>query len=197
MKADYLSTDMWKILYNRMNYENALALRLSLETGMRVGDVVALKTENLNGTTVRFTAQKTQKQACVEISKNLASRLKTISGKEYIFVGRDGKKHRTRQAVYKDLKNVAKSFGVLENVTPHSARKTYAVEDYRKNGIKACQKHLQHDNEIVTLIYALSDKITEERLPAKTLDNDDLVEKVAQKVIDGLKKFFSECSESP
>jgi integrase len=179
-----------------MNYENALALRLSLETGMRVGDVVALKTENLIGNAVSFIAQKTSKSATCEISKDLARRLKTISGKEWVFVGRDGKKHRTRQAVYKDLKNVAKSFGVVENVTPHSARKTFAVDDYRKNGIKGCQKHLQHDNEITTLIYALSDKITQERLPAKTLDNDDLIEKVSQKVIEGLKKFFSECSES-
>ena len=196
MKAEYISKDVWKTLYSRMNYENALALRLSLETGMRVGDVLALTPDAINGTNVSFVAQKTHKNAEVQISSDLAKRLKTISGEKYVFVGRDERKHRTRQAVYKDLKNVAKAYGLLENVTPHSARKTYAVEDYRKNGMKACQKHLQHDNELTTLIYALSDKITQERIPVKALDNDDLIEKVAEKVIEGLKKFFSELSES-
>lgn len=180
-----------------MNYENALAVRLSLETGMRIGDAVALPVGALNGRRVAFKAQKTGKAAEAEISADLARRLATIAGAEWIFAGRDPRKHRTRQAVYKDLRAVAAQYGLVEHVSPHSARKTYAVGVYRSDGLKACQQRLQHDREATTLIYALADKITAERLPVATLENGDLVNRVAAKVVEGLKKFFSEYSEKP
>ena len=179
-----------------MNYENALAVRLSLETGMRIGDAVALPKSALNGRRVAFRAQKTGKAAEVEISADLARRLSTISGDRWIFTGLDSQKHRTRQAVYKDLRTVAVQYGLVEHISPHSARKTYAVGVYHSDGLKACQQRLQHDREATTLIYALADKITAERLPVATLENDDLVDRVASKVVEGLKKIFSEYSES-
>ncbi len=180
-----------------MNYENALAVRLSLETGMRIGDAVALPKSAINGRKVTFMAQKTGKTAEAEISADLARRLSAIAGREWVFAGRDPRKHRTRQAVYKDLRAVAKQYGVAEHISPHSARKTYAVGVYRADGLKACQERLQHDSEGTTLLYALADKITAERLPVAAFESGDLVDRVAQKVIDGLKKYFSENSESP
>lgn len=197
MKADYVSPAVWKTLYCKMGYENALALQLCLETGMRIGDAVALRPCDINGKTVTFCAQKTGKIAVSEISANLAKRLKTIAGKNWVFVGRDSRKHRTRQAVYKDLRAVAKQYGVLEHVSPHSARKTYAVSVYRSDGLKACKERLQHDNETTTLLYAIADKITAERLPVNALDSGGLVDKIAGKVLEGLKNFFSEHLESP
>lgn len=180
-----------------MNYENALAIRLSLETGMRIGDAVALPKSALNGRELTFKAQKTGKSAKAVLSADLARRLSTVAGKSWIFPGRDPRKHRTRQAVYKDLRAVAKQYGVAEHVSPHSARKTHAVGVYRSDGLKACQERLQHDREATTLIYALADKITAERLPVTALDNDDIVDKVASKVVEALKKIlFSEHSES-
>lgn len=180
-----------------MNYENALAVRLSLETGMRIGDAVALPKSAINGRKVTFMAQKTGKGAEMEISADLARRLSTIAGVAWIFPGRDPQKHRTRQAVYKDLRAVAKQYGVAEHVSPHSARKTYAVGVYRSDGLKACRERLQHDREGTTLLYALADKITAERLPVAALDNGDLVDRVAGKVVEALKKYFSDNSESP
>ena len=75
--------------------------------------------------------------------------------------------------------------------------KTHAVGVYHSDGLKACQERLQHDREATTLIYALADKITAERLPVTALDNNDLVDKVASKVVEALKKIlFSEHLES-
>ena len=180
-----------------MNYENALAIRLSLETGMRIGDAVALPKSALNGRELTFNAQKTGKSAKVIISSELARRLSTIATDRWLFAGRDPAKHRTRQAVYKDLRNVAVQYGLTEHVSPHSARKTHAVGVYRSDGLKACQERLQHEREATTLIYALADKITAERLPVTALDNNDLVDKVATKVVEALKKIlFSEHLES-
>ncbi len=180
-----------------MNYENALAIRLSLETGMRIGDAVALPKSALNGRVLTFKAQKTGKIGKALLSADLARRLSTIATDRWLFAGRDARKHRTRQAVYKDLRNVAKEYGLVEHVSPHSARKTHAVGIYRSDGLKACQERLQHDREATTLIYALADKITAERLPVTALDNNDIVDKVASKVVEALKKIlFSEHSES-
>ena len=180
-----------------MTYENALAIRLSLETGMRIGDAVALPAGALAGRRVFFVAHKTGKAAEAQLSADLARRLSTVSGKRWIFPGRDPAKHRSRQAVYKDLRQIAKAYGLTAHVSPHSARKTFAVGVYRSDGLKACQERLQHDREATTLIYALADKITAERLPVAALDSGDLVDRVAAKVVEGLKKYFSECSESP
>jgi len=180
-----------------MCYENALALRLSLETGLRIGDVVALRRGDLVGRTVYYTARKTGKQGSADIPAELARRLAMIADSTWLFPGRDPRKHRTRQAVYKDLRGVAAQYGLLEHVSPHGARKTYAVGVYRSDGLKACQERLQHDREATTLIYALADKITAERLPVATLDSGDQVDRVAAKVVEGLKKIFSEYSESP
>ena len=78
-----------------------------------------------------------------------------------VFEGRcNGKNHRTRQAVFKDLKRVAKLFGIKENVAPHSLRKIYAVEEYAKHGnLKRVQKLLNHSSEAVTQIYAFANVI--------------------------------------
>ncbi len=184
MTSDYISPQVWKVLYSQMCYENALAIRLSLETGLRIGDVVSLSAEALNGNEVTFRASKTGKLGKASISADLAKRLKTISANGYLFAGKTVGRHRTRQAVYKDLRNVAKRLGVQAHVSPHSARKTFAVGEYKAHGLKTVQHELQHDRESTTLIYALADKITESLLPVKSLDNNDTVERVANRIVE-------------
>lgn len=183
MKSDYIPDSTWRTLYHEMQYENALAIRTSLETGLRIGDVVSLPASSLHDGCVHYTAQKTGKAGVARLSAGLFSRLKAISGKKYVFTGRlSNDKHRTRQAVYRDLCAVADRYGVSVNVTPHSARKTYAVNVYHADGIKAAGKALQHDRESTTLIYALSDKISAERLRVRP-DNDDQIEAIAGRVV--------------
>lgn len=71
----------------------------------------------------------------------------------------DWRKHRTRQAVWKDVKRAAKLFRLPQNVAPHSARKVYAVELMEKYGdIAVVRKALNHSSDSVTLIYALADQ---------------------------------------
>ena len=143
-----------------MKYENALALRTSLETGLRIGDVLKIKRSELNGRTIKFVAQKTGKPGKKVISVDLAKRLKQISGKVWIFEGRFGDKPRTRQTVWKDVKKAAKTLKLNENVACHSARKTYAVEEYHEKGLPAVQKDLQHDRADTTMIYCFADMLT-------------------------------------
>lgn len=170
-----------------MSYENALALRTSLETGLRIGDVLALRVEDLKGRTITYTAQKTKKQGRAVLSCDLANRLKRIAGKCFIFEGRSGNKPRTRQAVWKDVKQATKGFA--ENVAPHSARKTFAVEDFQTHGLPHTQKVLQHDRADTTMLYAFADMLTQKK-KSPTLDVDVLSRKIAYFVVKEFERTF-------
>lgn len=183
MKADFVKSDTFRALYNLMQYENVLALRLSCETGLRIGDVLKVRPNDIDGTKLRYTAEKTGKSGVKTISPDLARRLRSISGRFYVFSGRkDEKRHRTRQAVYLDLKKACAELGIPGQVSPHSARKNYAVGVYRKDGLKTVQKELQHDSESVTLLYALSDIMSGNN--EKSIDIEALAELIARRVVE-------------
>ena len=136
---------------------NALALRVALHTGLRIGDVLALKPEQLKP---RFwiTEQKTGKKRQVGLPEKLLAELRENAGEYWVFPGRDPEKHRSRQAVWKDMKRAAKAFRLPVNVGTHSARKNYAVELLHKYGdIDRVRRALNHDSETVTLLYAMAD----------------------------------------
>ena len=184
MRTDYIKSEQYHKLYMRMTYENALALRTSLETGMRIGDVLALEKKQLVGRTITYIAQKTKKSGKAVISSDLANRLQKISGKKYIFEGRGGKKPRTRQAVWRDVKQASRGL-FDENVAPHSARKTFAVEDFQSHGLPHTQKALQHDRTDTTVLYAFADAITGKGRSNEQLDRierklDALLQAVAE-----------------
>jgi integrase len=190
-KSKYVEPSAYKRIYGAMNYENALALRVSLETGMRIGDVLALRPEDLTGRTISYIAEKTGKPDKKIITADLSKRLRQVQNRRWIFPGRGGVKHRTRQAVWKDLKNACDILGVsAEGVSPHAARKTYAVDDFKKNGIESVQKHLQHDRLSTTMIYAFADVISNgsyDRSDGAILNADMLdvfAEKIAQRVVE-------------
>jgi site-specific recombinase XerD len=92
----------------------------------------------------------------------LRKRLKKQCGSKYVFEGRDDyRKHRTRQAVYYDLKKAAKRFNLKIDLSPHSLRKNYAVYLKQKGySVEAIQKELNHTSNSTTLIYAMSDELT-------------------------------------
>lgn len=142
-----------------MQYENSLALRTSLETGWRISDVLSLTPKQIKGRTVTITAMKTGKPDKKVVSADLAKRLKQISGREFVFEGRFGDKPRTRQAVWKDIKRSAKQLKLDGNISCHSARKTYAVEDFKDGGLAKVQKDLQHSDINTTMLYAFADLI--------------------------------------
>ncbi len=133
---------------------NALVCQVSLHTGLRVGDVLNLKTEQIKP---RFwvTEQKTKKRRMVGLPEPLRAAILKQAGKVWAFPGRSGERHRTRQAVWKNVKRAAKMFRLDQNVAPHSFRKVYAVDLFEKYGdIKAVQRALNHSNETTTILYA-------------------------------------------
>lgn len=143
--------------------ENRLVMRLLLHTGIRIGDALALKPEQLKPN-FWITEQKTGKRRQIGLPEPLLVDLLENSGKYWVFPGADPRKHRSRQAVWKDVKRAAAAARLTVNAAPHSARKVYAVELLEKYGdIERVKRALNHSGIEVTLIYAMADK----RLSAK------------------------------
>lgn len=166
MRSDYVDRETFRHVLAALTEPNRLAIEVSLCTGLRIDDVLHIKTNQLSE---RFTVResKTGKARRVQLSKELVDALLCIAGKIYVFEGRtDYRKPRTRQAVYKDIKRAAVAFRVRRlQVSPHSARKIYAVTQFHKSGSMAkVQKLLNHSSEAVTMLYALADEVSARKL---------------------------------
>lgn len=169
MRTDYIHKQELGHLLAALTPQNRLALEISLALGLRIGDVLNLRTEALKtATDGRLTLRelKTGKTRRVRIPVELHQRALAMAGKVYIFEGRtDWRRPRTRQAVYKDLKRIASMYRLKANIAPHTARKVWAVGEYQRGGLKRVQKLLGHSSEAVTMIYAMADELTARRAP--------------------------------
>jgi integrase len=143
--------------------ENRLVMQLCIATGLRVSDVLELRTSELKRRqTVR--QKKTGKTRRVQWPAVLYEQMEQGAGRLWVFESRtDPRRHRTRQAVWKDVKRaegVFKRSGALsrrQNLGPHTARKVAAVEAYHRGGLPAAQRLLSHSDPLVTRLYALAD----------------------------------------
>jgi integrase len=143
---------------------NALIMRTALHTGLRIGDVLALRTAQL-GPRFWVTEHKTGKRRQIGLPEPLLSDIKNQAGEVWAFENPKTGRPQTRQAVWKDVKRAARALRLPQNVGPHSARKVYAVELLTKYGdIARVKRALNHSSESITLIYALADRQLESKL---------------------------------
>lgn len=161
MKTEYLLEREVEHVLAALTPSNQLVCRVCLQTGLRVNDVLSLRTQQL---ALQFwiTESKTKKRRRVCLTEPLLKSIKAQAGKEWAFPGRDPRKHRTRQAVWADVKRAAKAFRLPQNVGVHSMRKVYAVELLDKHGsIERVKRALNHSSIECTLIYAMADRLLE------------------------------------
>ena len=168
MKAEWVKRDEMEHVLRALMPENRLACQVAMETGLRIGDVLSLKTSKLKQ---RMTVQeqKTGKTRRIYLKKSLYDQLIRQAGEVYVFPHRtNGKRHRTRQAVYKDVVRAAKAFRLENHVSPHSLRKLYAVEEYHRTGNpQAVQKALNHSDVSISALYFLADQLTKRKNQSK------------------------------
>lgn len=167
MRTDWVCHDKFALILALLMPENALAVEMSARYGMRIGDVLKTKTSEVLKGDWTYTEEKTGKKRRVRCGGEFRQRLLANAGDFYVFEHRyDCTKHRTRQAVYKDIKRASKALRLDENVGTHTARKVYAVDRFRVSGsLSQVQRLLNHASEAVTMIYALADKITSSKKP--------------------------------
>ena len=158
MRTEYLLEKEVERVLDLLTVENRLVLRVLLHTGIRIGDALQLRPQQLRPN-FWITEQKTGKRRQIGLPEPLLSDLLDSSGEHWVFPGADPRKHRSRQAVWKDVKRAAAALRLTQNAAPHSARKVYAVELLRKYGdIDRVRRALNHGGLEVTLIYAMADK---------------------------------------
>lgn len=158
MKSIYIDTATVQNLENHMPAWAWLPFAVSLETGLRVGDVVALPRRALKADGIHYRAQKTGKKGVAPVSAQLRTRLRLASG-DWLFPSpQKAGCHITRQAVWYRLKKACEIAGVNpQGISPHTMRKVFAVELYREKGFQAVKDALQHSNSATTEIYAFAD----------------------------------------
>ena len=157
MKTEYMLQREVDLILAALTPANRLVMRVALHTGLRIGDVLALKSAQLKPH-FWVTESKTGKKRQVGLPEPLLSDLEKSAGAVWVFEGRSPEKHRTRQAVWKDVKRAARAFRLPANIAPHSARKVYAAELLERYGdLDRVRRALNHSSDTVTLIYAMAD----------------------------------------
>ena len=162
-RSDYIPEESFEILLKALMPENRLALQVSLATGLRIDDVLHIKTSQAEKERFTIKEMKTGKSRRIRIPKRLREEMLRISGRYYVFEHRtDPKKTRTRQAVYKDLKRACELFRVKGlQISPHTARKIYSVGLYDKYlSVDKVREKMNHKYNSTTEVYCTADMRT-------------------------------------
>lgn len=161
MRSRYLTNDEIARIQAKLGLDAWLPFAIALETGLRIGDVVALTWRNVHGRRITYIAKKTRKPGEATISPELRVMLDTrrrAARSPWVFPSpRDLNRHITRQALWRRLKKAAANVTDTTGVSPHSFRKVFGVNEYHEHGVKAVQEALQHSDIGTTEIYALAD----------------------------------------
>lgn len=168
MTTEYVLMEQMEHVLAALTAQNALIMRVVLHTGMRLSDVLNLRTEDLKPFGW-YTEGKTKKRRRYGLPADLLEAIKVQAGPVWAFPGFGANGgHKTRQAVWKDVKRASRAFRLPQNVGPHSGRKIYAVQLMQKYGeIDRVRRALNHECDSVTALYAMADVLTERRLAAR------------------------------
>lgn len=165
MRSEYISKEEFECMLKDLKEDYKLIMLVSLETGLRLSDVLTLTyPQALWGAPIK--ERKTGKTCIIDLPTYLRNALMMRDGAfssstALVFPsGGDGERNTpyNRSTIYRAVKRAAE--GCEVNVTPHTARKIYAVETYRKTrDIREVKRRLRHDRLETTLLYAFSDKL--------------------------------------
>ena len=160
MRTKAIEGDSLNAILRCLTPTNRLVCLVALASGLRITDVLSIRTEQL--TKDRFTVfeSKTGKKKQVRLPLDLRRRVAAQAGKVYAFENRtNGLKHRSRTTIWKDMNRIAKIFK-LKGLAPHSLRKTYA-RTLRAEGLTEAevQRALNHSSPAITRLYTMADEL--------------------------------------
>lgn len=161
MTTEYLFRKELNHVLAALMPQNALIVETVLQTGLRISDVLELKTADLKNS-MWVKEKKTGKKHRCGLSSPLLGRILAQAGPVWAFPGRKPGTHKTRQAVWADVKRAAAAFRLPQNVGTHTFRKAYAVDLLAKYGdLPRVQRAMGHSAPSVTAIYAMADRLLE------------------------------------
>ena len=159
--AKPLPKELLLSIYANMPRETRGIWLLMLDTGVRVSDAVGAKNGDFDDQGFyHYVAHKTGKPGRAKVSDVFLRRyVDPDHPDELLFPSRRRRGGPyTRQTVYNHIRRAAKLCGYdVEHISPHTARKSFAVDMYEKKGLGATMAALQHRDAATTLLYAMSD----------------------------------------
>lgn len=168
MTTEYLLNKEVQHVLAALMPQNRLIIETVLHTGLRISDVLELRTADLKPS-MWVVERKTGKKHRCGLPKGLLERILRQSGPVWAFPGRRAGTHKTRQAVWADVKRAAKAFRLPQNIATHSFRKVYAVELLAKYGdLLRVQRAMGHSAPSITVIYAMADRLLEAKMSNRT-----------------------------
>lgn len=147
------------------NPRNHLLWTMGINNGLRAGDLVQIKIEDVidlkPGEQFTITEGKTTKTNIVMVNKSVYKSLKRylderkLSDNEYLFPSRVGNGHITRPSVGRMIGQWAAAVNLKGNYAAHTMRKTWAYQNRTRFGVswEIICKRLNHSNPAVTMRY--------------------------------------------
>jgi integrase len=133
-------------------------LILGLNTGLRLGDMLPLKVQDVKGKKfIKIVEKSTGKIKRFPLNKELREQITEytlgMEDNDYLFASRKTKKPVQRDRAYKIIKRAAEEAGV-EFVGTHTMRKTFGYHFYQKyKDVNFLQTLFNHSSQSVTLRY--------------------------------------------
>ena len=171
MTTEFLLDEQVEHVLALLTPVNRLAMRVALHTGLRISDVLGLKKTDIEkGPQFGITECKTGKRRRVNLTEPLWRQLRECCGDVWVFQSRnDPTKHRSRQAVWRDVKRAEQALRLPQNIGTHSARKVFAVhmlKDYAGD-IDKVRRALNHSRDSTTMIYVMAATLLEAKYAKK------------------------------
>jgi len=139
----------------KKGYRDYILFVLGINTGLRVGDMLRLKVDDVKGTHICIKEAKTGKQKRFFINPRLAQELaRYTSGMSgYLFPSRGSDKPITRIQAYRILNHAADYCGLSE-IGTHTMRKTFGYWHYKQHkDVAMLQEIFNHSSPSITLRY--------------------------------------------
>lgn len=136
---------------------NLLLFNIGINTGLRIGDIVKLRIEDVKGrSSVRILEGKTSKARTVylnAIMADIADYLSDKANEGYLFPSRKGDKHITTTQAYRILASAGEACG-YDYVGSHTLRKTFGRHYYdRTKDVATLMEIFNHDSQSTTKRY--------------------------------------------
>jgi integrase len=124
-----------KLLRDPKTRTIGLYIIVSINTGLRISDLIRLKFEDLRGDTLKLVEKKTKKNRQIKINDTIRKALGYFdpAATGYVFLSQKGSPY-TTQSMNRILKEVFKKDARTLNISSHSLRKSFGRRVYENNG---------------------------------------------------------------
>lgn len=138
--SDYIEFDRAttvgeKLLKDEKQKTLGLYIIVSINSGLRISDVLTLKGENLKADTIKLFEKKTNKHREIKINENIKKAIKqygTLTD-DYLFVSQKNTVY-SIQSINRLLKGIFKKEAKTLNISTHSMRKSFGRKVYESCG---------------------------------------------------------------